>query len=118
MGGALSSQAEGGFLMVEYHKSSAAFSLTAQLLVRMKLLLRVKLGCAITAVRSLGEDGLGGQRFLVPQHEAPAQSILPQRAQQKPKKKAANPKINGFLNLAGGIGEIRTLDKALHPILP
>ena len=80
MGGALSSQAEGGFLMVEYHKSSAAFSLTAQLVVRVKLV------HAITDVRSLGEDGLGGQRFLVPQHEAPAQSILPQRAQQKPKK--------------------------------
>ena len=80
MGGALSSQAEGGFLMVEYHKSSAAFSLTAQLIVRVKLVR------AITAVRSLGEDGLGGQRFLVPQHEAPAQSILTQRAQQKPKK--------------------------------
>ena len=80
MGGALSSQAEGGFLMVEYHKSSAAFSLTAQLIVRVKLVR------AITAVRSLGEDGLGGQRFLVLQHEAPAQSILPQRAQQKPKK--------------------------------
>jgi len=31
---ALSSQAEGGFLMLEYQKSSAAFSLTAQLLVR------------------------------------------------------------------------------------
>ena len=66
--------------MVEYHKSSAAFSLTAQLIVRVKLVR------AITAVRSLGEDGLGGQRFLVPQHEAPAQSILTQRAQQKPKK--------------------------------
>lgn len=26
--------------------------------------------------------------------------------------------INGFLSLAGGIGEIRTLDEALHPILP
>ena len=98
--------------MVEYHKSSAAFSLTAQLIVRVKLVR------AITAVRSLGEDGLGGQRFLVPQHEAPAQSIFPQRAQKKTQKKAANPKINGFLNLAGGIGEIRTLDKALHPILP
>ena len=80
MGGALSIQAEGGFLMVEYHKSSAALSLTAQLIVRVKLVR------AITAVRSLGEDGLGGQRFLVPQHEAPAQSILTQRAQQKPKK--------------------------------
>jgi hypothetical protein len=34
MAGALNSQAEGGFLMVEYHKSSAAFSLTAQLVVR------------------------------------------------------------------------------------
>ena len=104
--------------MVEYHKSSAAFSLTAQLMVRIKLLVRVKLVHANTAVRSLGEDGLGGQRFLVPQHEAPAQSIFPQRAQKKTQKKAANPKINGFLNLAGGIGEIRTLDKALHPILP
>ena len=83
MGGALSSQAEGGFLMVEYHKSSAAFSLTAQLMVRIKLLVRVKLVHANTAVRSLGEDGLGGQRFLVLQHEAPAQSILTQRAQQK-----------------------------------
>jgi hypothetical protein len=96
MAGALSSQAEGGFLMVEYHKSSAAFSLTAQLLVRVKLVR------AITAVRSLCEDGLGGQRFLVPQHEAPAQSILTQRAQQCPPnprpKKAADPKINGFLN--------------------
>ncbi len=66
--------------MVEYHKSSAALSLTAQLIVRVKLVR------AITAVRSLGEDGLGGQRFLVPQHEAPAQSILTQRAQKKPKK--------------------------------
>ena len=92
MAGALSSQAEGGFLMVEYHKSSAAFSLTAQLVVRVKLV------HAITAVRSLGEDGLGGQRFLVPQHEAPAQSILTQRAQQKNQKKAADPKINSFLN--------------------
>jgi hypothetical protein len=34
MAGALSSQAEGGFLMLEYQKSSAAFSLTTQLLVR------------------------------------------------------------------------------------
>ena len=41
-------------------------------------------GLTITAVRSLGEDGLGGQRFLVLQHEAPAQSILTQRAQQCP----------------------------------
>ena len=96
MGGALSSQAEGGFLMVEYHKSSAAFSLTAQLLVRMKLLLRVKFGCAITAVRSLGEDGLGGQRFLVPQHEAHAQSILTQRAQKKPKKKQPTQRSTAF----------------------
>ena len=83
MAGALSSQTEGGFLMVEYHKSSAAFSLTAQLMVRIKLLVRVKLVHANTAVRSLGEDGLGGQRFLVLQHEEPAQSILTQRAQQK-----------------------------------
>ena len=85
MGGALNSQAEGGFLMVEYHKSSAAFSLTAQLIVRVKLVR------AITAVRSLGEDGLGGQRFLVLQHEAPAQSILTQRAQQKTSKRKFTP---------------------------
>ena len=97
--------------MVEYHKSSAALSLTAQLIVRVKLVR------AITAVRSLGEDGLGGQRFLVPQHEAPAQSILTQRAQQKPKK-SRQPKDQRLFELAGGIGEIRTLDKALHPILP
>jgi len=90
MGGALSSQAEGGFLMVEYHKSSAAFSLTAQLIVRVKLV------HANTAVRSLGEDGLGGQRFLVPQHEAPAQSILTQRAQQKPKKKPPTQRSTAF----------------------
>ena len=44
--GALSSQAEGGFLMLEYQKSSAAFSLTAQL--RM----RVKFPTTITAARS------------------------------------------------------------------
>ena len=86
MAGALSSQAEGGLHMVGYHKSSAAFSLTAQLMVRIKLLARVKLVHTITAVRSLGEDGLGGQRFLVLQHEAPAQSILTQRAQPKPKR--------------------------------
>ena len=72
--------------MLEYHKSSAPFCLTAQLLVRIKLLVRVKLVHTITAFRSLGEDGLGGQRFLVLQHEAPAQSILTQRAQQKPKR--------------------------------
>jgi hypothetical protein len=35
---ALSSQAEGGFLILAYQKSSAAFSLTAQLVVRVKLL--------------------------------------------------------------------------------
>ena len=44
--GALSSQAEGGFLMLEYQKSSAAFSLAAQLLVC------VKFSGANTAVRS------------------------------------------------------------------
>jgi hypothetical protein len=43
---ALSSQAEGGFLMLEYQKSSAAFSLAAQLLVC------VKFSGANTAVRS------------------------------------------------------------------
>jgi len=90
MGGALSIQAEGGFLMVEYHKSSAAFSLTAQLMVRVKLVR------AITAVRSLGEDGLGGQRFLVPQHEAPAQSILTQRAQNKNQKKPPTQRSTAF----------------------
>jgi hypothetical protein len=42
----LSSQAEGGFLMLAYQKSSAAFSLTAQLRVR------VKFPTTITAFRS------------------------------------------------------------------
>ena len=65
--------------MVEYHKSSAALILTAQLIVRVKLVR------AITAVRSLGEDGLGGQRFLVLQHEAPAQFILTLRAKKAKK---------------------------------
>jgi hypothetical protein len=107
MGGALSIQAEGGFLMVEYHKSSAALSLTAQLIVRVKLVR------AITAVRSLGEDG-GGTISGTPD-EAPPHPH--QRAQQKPKK-SRQPKDQRLFKLAGGIGEIRTLDKALHPILP
>ena len=36
----------------------------------------------------------------------------------KKSKKKPLTKVNGFLGFAGGIGEIRTLDKALHPILP
>ena len=56
MAGALSSQAEGGFLMVEYHKSSAAFSLTAQ--------------------RS------SHQRFLLSQHEEATSSLTAQRFSQ------------------------------------
>jgi hypothetical protein len=94
--------------MVEYHKSSAALSLTAQLIVRVKLVR------AITAVRSLGEDGLGGQRFLVPQHEAPAQSILTQRAQQKPKK-SRQPKDQRLFKLSWRIGGIRMISS--EPIL-
>jgi len=50
---ALSSQAEGGFLMLEYQKSSAAFSLTAQLLVREDF-------WAPSLLSSLCEDGVGG----------------------------------------------------------
>jgi hypothetical protein len=53
-------------------------------------------GFTRTAVRSLVEDGLGGQRFLVPQHEAPAQSILPQRAQKKTKKKPPTQRSTAF----------------------
>ena len=36
----------------------------------------------------------------------------------KKSKKKPLTKINGFLGLAGGNGGIRTLDEALHPILP
>ena len=54
---ALSSQAEGGFLMLGYQKSSAAFSLTAQLRVR------VKFSGAFTAVRSCVRMGWVGDDF-------------------------------------------------------
>ena len=54
---ALSSQAEGGFLMLGYQKSSAAFSLTAQLMVC------VKFSGAITAVRSCVRMGWVGDDF-------------------------------------------------------
>ena len=54
---ALSSQAEGGFLMLEYQKSSAAFSLTAQLRVR------VKFPTTITAARSCVRMGWVGDDF-------------------------------------------------------
>ena len=54
---ALSSQAEGGFLMLGYQKSSAAFSLTAQLLGR------VKFSGAITAVRGCVRMGWVGDDY-------------------------------------------------------
>ena len=54
---ALSSQAEGGFLILGYQKSSAAFSLTAQLVGR------VKFSGAITAVRSCVRMGWVGDDF-------------------------------------------------------
>ena len=63
--------------MLEYQKSSAALGLAAQLVVGEKFL------NTNTSVRSLGEGVLGGQRFLVLQHEAPAQYTLTQRAQKK-----------------------------------
>jgi hypothetical protein len=53
----LSSQAEGGFLMLEYQKSSAAFSLTAQLVGR------VKFSGTITAFRSCVRMGWLGDDF-------------------------------------------------------
>ena len=73
----LSSKSNGSFLILEYQKSSATLSLATQLLVDGKLL------TTNTAVRSLGGCALGGQRFLVPQYEAPAQCTPAQRAQQK-----------------------------------
>ena len=51
--------------MVEYHKSSAAFSLTAQLLVRVKLVR------AITAVRSCVRMGWVGDDFWYPSMRNP-----------------------------------------------
>jgi len=53
----LSSQAEGGFLMLEDQKSSAAFSLTAQLVGR------VKFSGTITAFRSCVRMGWLGEDF-------------------------------------------------------
>ena len=102
--------------MLAYQKSSAAFSLTTQLLVC------VKFSGAITAVRSCVRMGWVGDDFWYPSMRNPptpsSLSELSNASKTKDQKKAADPKINGFLNLAGGIGEIRTLDKALHPILP
>jgi hypothetical protein len=40
---------------------------------------------SIYPITDQGEDGLCGQRFLVPQHEAPAQAILALRAQSSSK---------------------------------
>ena len=62
---ALSSQAEGGFLMLGYQKSSAAFSLTAQLLVC------VKFSGTITAVRSCVRMGWVGDDFWYPSMRNP-----------------------------------------------
>ena len=93
--GALSSQAEGGFLMLAYQKSSAAFSLTAQLRVR------VKFPTTITAVRSCVRMGWVGDDFWYPSMRNPptpsSHSEL-SNASKPPTKKAADPKINGFLN--------------------
>ena len=73
----LSSKAKGSFLILEYQKSSATLSLATQLFVGGRFL------NTLITVRSLGVCALGGQRFLVPQYEAPAQCTLTQRAQQK-----------------------------------
>ena len=77
----------------------------------------MKLVRAITAVRSCVRMGWVGDDFWYPSMRRPP-NLSSHSELRKNQKKAANPKINGFLNLAGGIGEIRTLDKALHPILP
>jgi len=61
----LSSQAEGGFLMLECQKSSAAFSLTAQLMVC------VKFSGVITAVRSYVRMGWVGDDFWYPSMRNP-----------------------------------------------
>ena len=62
---ALSIQAEGGFLMLGYQKSSAALSLTAQLLVC------VKFSGATTAVRSCVRVGWVGDDFWYPSMRNP-----------------------------------------------
>ena len=82
--------------MVEYHKSSAAFSLTAQLLVRVKLVR------AITAVRSCVRMGWVGDDFWYSSMRSPptpsSHSVLSNAPPNPRPKKAADPKINGFLN--------------------
>jgi hypothetical protein len=78
LAGALSSQAEGGFLMVGYHKSSAAFSLTAQLLVC------VKFSGAITAVRSCVRMGWVGDDFWYPSMRNPPTPSSHSEIRKKP----------------------------------
>jgi hypothetical protein len=101
----LSSQAEGGFLVLEYQKSSAAFSLTAQLLVC------VKFSGAITAVRSCVRSGWVGDNFWYSSMSNPpipsSHSELSNASNHRTKK-AVNPKINGFLNSAGGLEDTRS----------
>jgi len=84
--GALSSQAEGGFLMLEYQKSSAAFSLTAQLRVR------VKFPTTIFAVRSCVRMGWVGDDFWYPSMRNPptpsSHSVLSKKLQFPPARAA------------------------------
>jgi hypothetical protein len=101
MGGALSIQAEGGFLMVEYHKSSAAFSLTAQLMVRGNFRASSLLFAVWVRMDWAGND------FWYPSMRRPPNPSSPS-VLSKNQKKAANPKINGFLNLAGGPEDTRS----------
>ena len=87
---ALSIQAEGGFLMLEYQKSSAAFSLNAQLLVCVKLM------GTKTAVRSCVRMGWVGDDFWYPSMRNPptpsSHSEL-RNNQAKPKPKSPHPRL-------------------------
>jgi hypothetical protein len=90
MAGALSSQAEGGFLMVEYHKSSAAFSLTAQLIVRVKLVR------TITAVRSCVRMDWAGKDFWYPSMRRPPNPSSHSELRKKTKKKPPTQRSTAF----------------------
>jgi len=88
--GALSSQAEGGFLMLEYQKSSAAFSLTAQLLVSENF----RAPSLLFAV--WGRMYWAGNDFWYPSMRRPPNPSSPSELRKKPKKKPPTQRSTAF----------------------
>jgi hypothetical protein len=90
MAGALSNQAEGGFLMLEYQKSSAAFSLTAQLLVSENF----RAPSLLFAV--WGRMDWAGNDFWYPSMRRPPNPSSPSELRKKPKKKPPTQRSTAF----------------------